>query len=316
MRSDPGPRGELQPGATRTGGAVRTDATPRGELKLRAAHGAYVARRWLPSSDLDAFALYYWSARWDRVGRAPFDQEVLTQPFVQLVFERDDVAGTTASRVVGVNRRRFTRRLEGAGRVVGVALQPGALFAWLGLPASRLTDRATPLAPLLGRETGALEASLLGAADEREQVERIERFLRPHARPPDGAATTVRRLFARITSDPDLRTAEELVAASGVGARELQRLFGRLVGASPKWVLRRHRLIEAARLLEAGEALPLAALGAALGYFDQAHFIRDFKATVGRTPGSYAREAAAAGARGAGSSAEPPVPRRRRASVK
>lgn len=311
----PGPKGAIEPGAAKTGGAVRADPSPRGELKLRAAQGAYVARRWLPSSDLADFALYYWSARWDRVGRAPFDQEVLTQPFVQLVFERDDVAGTTASRIVGVNRRRFLRRLEGAGRVVGVALQPGALFAWLGLPASRLTDRALPLAQLLGGDVGALEASLLGAADEREQVERIERFLRPHARPPDAAATTVRRLFARISADPDLRTAEELVAASGVGARELQRLFGRLVGASPKWVLRRHRLIEAARLLEAGEALSLAELGASLGYFDQAHFIRDFKATVGRTPGSYAREAAAAGERGAPSPAELPIRRRRRAGV-
>ena len=57
---------------------------------------------------------------------------------------------------------------------------------------------------------------------------------------------------------------------------------------SPKWVIQRYRLHEAVEQLERGAEVDLAELALQLGYFDQAHFIRDFKALVGRPPGAYA----------------------------
>ena len=57
-------------------------------------------------------------------------------------------------------------------------------------------------------------------------------------------------------------------------------------------MIRRYRLHEALERLDAGTAVDLPKLAAELGYFDQAHFIRDFKHLVGRTPAAYAREAA------------------------
>ncbi|HJU40524.1 MAG TPA: helix-turn-helix domain-containing protein, partial [Tahibacter sp.] len=69
----------------------------------------------------------------------------------------------------------------------------------------------------------------------------------------------------------------------------LQRLFGDYVGASPKWVINRYRLHEAVERLAAGDAVDWADLALELGYFDQAHFNRDFKRLVGRAPGAFAR---------------------------
>ena len=61
--------------------------------------------------------------------------------------------------------------------------------------------------------------------------------------------------------------------------------------ATPKWVIQRYRLHEAAERLRAPkESAPaLADLAAALGYADQAHFARDFKRVVGESPGAFAR---------------------------
>lgn len=70
--------------------------------------------------------------------------------------------------------------------------------------------------------------------------------------------------------------------------RRLQRLFAEYVGASPKWVLRRARLHEAAARAEAGAGVDWAVLAADLGYADQAHLTRDFAAAVGAPPGRYA----------------------------
>jgi AraC-like DNA-binding protein len=71
-------------------------------------------------------------------------------------------------------------------------------------------------------------------------------------------------------------------------SRTLQRLFRRYVGVGPKWVLRRYRLHDGADLLARGEAAELADLALALGYFDQAHFSREFKDQIGLTPAEYA----------------------------
>jgi hypothetical protein len=72
----------------------------------------------------------------------------------------------------------------------------------------------------------------------------------------------------------------------------MQRAFQRRVGVSPKWVLKRYRLHEAAERIATGEADNLSALALDLGYFDVAHFTRQFTAAMGEPPGAYARRCA------------------------
>ena len=70
------------------------------------------------------------------------------------------------------------------------------------------------------------------------------------------------------------------------------RQFTRYVGVSPKWVIQRYRLHEALERLERGAEVDRVELALTLGYFDQAHFVRDFKRFVGVSPGDYARRGA------------------------
>jgi AraC-like DNA-binding protein len=59
------------------------------------------------------------------------------------------------------------------------------------------------------------------------------------------------------------------------------------VGVSPKWVMRRARLHEAALRADGGEPVDWAALAFDLGYADQAHLTREFTATIGVPPSRY-----------------------------
>jgi transcriptional regulator GlxA family with amidase domain len=93
----------------------------------------------------------------------------------------------------------------------------------------------------------------------------------------------------RIVADASLRRVDELALASGMTVRALQRLFAEYVGVSPKWVMRRARLHDAAARADSGEPVDWAGLAAALGYADQAHLTRDFTATIGVPPTRYAR---------------------------
>ena len=97
----------------------------------------------------------------------------------------------------------------------------------------------------------------------------------------------VNRIMDLILADREITKVEDLVRHSGVGKRTLQRLFSEYVGVSPKWVINRYRLHEALERVAAGESVDWTSLAQDLGYFDQAHFIRDFKKLVGKTPTEY-----------------------------
>jgi AraC-like DNA-binding protein len=113
---------------------------------------------------------------------------------------------------------------------------------------------------------------------------RLLRGLRPD---PDPVAAEMAALVDRITGDPGLRRVAGLAEAAGMPERRLQRLFADYVGVSPKWVMRRARLLEAARRADEGVAVDWAELALDLGYADQAHLTRDFTATLGASPARY-----------------------------
>ena len=102
--------------------------------------------------------------------------------------------------------------------------------------------------------------------------------------------TCLAALVAMMLADRSLTRVDRVTRLSGVPARTLQRLFRHYVGAPPKWVLARYRLHDAAERLGNEPGVPVAAVAADAGYFDQAHFCRDFKALLGVTPAQYAAQ--------------------------
>jgi AraC-like DNA-binding protein len=73
----------------------------------------------------------------------------------------------------------------------------------------------------------------------------------------------------------------------GLSDRALQRLVHRRLGLTPKWLIQRRRLQEAAEHLRT-RSTTFAEVAAELGYADQPHFIRDFSKATSMTPGEFA----------------------------
>jgi AraC-like DNA-binding protein len=117
-------------------------------------------------------------------------------------------------------------------------------------------------------------------------------FLAPCARV-DATIAQVNALVARAENDRSISRADDLARIARVSVRSLHRLFEQFVGVSPKWVIRRARVQEAADRVARGVRVDWAATAQDLGYHDQAHLIRDFRAQIGATPTAYARRCAA-----------------------
>jgi AraC-like DNA-binding protein len=256
----------------------------RGVLKTGPANGVFEHGRHLPAEDLAGFIEHFWTVTWDVPGE-PVVAEVLSHPSVHVVIEPG------SSRVVGVPRGRFTRTLAGKSFVFGTKFWPGAFRPLVDFPVARLTDQSIALDRVLGDRASELEDSVLALPTTLARITVANQFWRSFLPARDPVADEVAAIVKRIHDDRDIRRVDDVARIAGTSPRALQRLFANYVGVSPKWVIRRYRMHDVIERMDAGTPIDWSALAHDLGYFDQAHFNRDFKMLVGRTPTGYAQTA-------------------------
>ena len=158
---------------------------------------------------------------------------------------------------------------------------------------SALTDRVLDLGELFGADGARLERRCLELERPADALVHVHEFLR--ARLPADAATDpdlalVRQIAAAMAAAAPGAKVADFARAHNVSVRTVQRLFSNYVGVGPKWVLQRYRLHEALAQLHTDPDIDWARFALGLGYYDQAHFVRDFRALVGRTPVEYEYE--------------------------
>jgi AraC-like DNA-binding protein len=278
--------------------ATASEATSRGILRPAETARAADLRRDAPvSAELLPFVERYWSVRWDLTGRPPFRSEVLSHPSVNVSVESGSEPrfgfAMPAVLVHGVVTRRFTVDLVGAGRVTAVKFRPGGFAAFCGVLPAR--NGVTRLGTELDMSGHRLLTAVAAEEDDDDRAGVLDATLAPLAPEPPAAFVDLIGIVDQMVEDRGLVRVDQVAALAATSVRSLQRLFATYVGVSPKSVLARYRLQDAAATIDSGEVDDLAGLAASLGWFDQAHFSRDFRSVVGVTPSAYlqrAREAA------------------------
>jgi len=254
-----------------------------GVLHQGAAATRFSLNRHRPPEDLAPFVDFCWVVRWDLRGEPAHEQAILPHPNVNLAFE---AAGPA---VYGIDRRVFTRKISGAGAVLGIRFRPGGFRPFYSArKISALNDLVVPAGDIFGPEAGKACAAVLAASSDEAMIAAGAGLLRAAGPRPDPVIDQVAAIVDRITADQGLRRVASLAEVFGIPERRLQRLFAEYVGVSPKWVMRRARLHEAALSADAGGEVDWATLASDLGYADQAHLTRDFTATLGVPPSRYA----------------------------
>lgn len=251
----------------------------RAATRFRLSHHA-------PAPDIGAFVLRYWIIAWDLRDQPPHTQELIPHPCVNIIFEQ------RRSAVYGVAHGRSAHRLEGAGHVFGIKFKPGGFRPFLRVPVATLTNTSINLRDAFGVDCRALETTILSIDQPQTQIDLIEQFLRERLPSPDPRVDLIDQMVGRIVSDRTIVKVDQIVERFKIHKRALQRLFREYIGVSPKWIIKRYRLHDAADQVAAGGVVDWPKLALELGYFDQAHFINDFKLIVGRTPADYARQLA------------------------
>ncbi|WP_053238764.1 helix-turn-helix domain-containing protein [Sandaracinus amylolyticus] len=171
------------------------------------------------------------------------------------------------------------------GPTVGVEFKPGGARPFFDLPADALTGQVVSLDALWGTSARALRERLMETPSPLARAQLLEALLlrRLDRSFELGAAL---RLSLEAFEHRELTSVAEVNRRTGLSPKRLLALFREEIGLSPKafWRIRRFRA--ALRDLDHG-ALRGAALAAEHGYFDQAHFVREFRSLAGSTPREY-----------------------------
>ncbi len=176
---------------------------------------------------------------------------------------------------------------DGESHGVQAYLTPLGARRLLGLPMGELTGQVVELEDLIGAEAGELAERVYEALGWPARLDLLEREIARRVidapAPPPGLEHAWRRLMETRGALPIGALAEEL----GWSRRHLAARFREEIGLPPKALARLLRFERAATRLRMPDPADLGRIALDCGYYDQAHFNRDFKAFAGSTPTEY-----------------------------
>lgn len=184
--------------------------------------------------------------------------------------------------VHGPQSRYYSVGPKPVGAVVGAAFRPGAAGAILGFPAAELLDRHVTLDDLWSASGRQLREKIVSCPDAHSALAALERALLQRLKTP----LLLHPAVAYAVHAPAAQPVAHIRARTGYSHRHFAALFRTAVGLAPKQYYRIRRIAEAVHRL-ADRREDLAQLATQLGFADQAHFSREFRALVGVPPTAY-----------------------------
>lgn len=199
--------------------------------------------------------------------------------------EADDVTALPPSAVSGLTKAaRFVGYAKDTA-VLLVMLNEGGAAAFSSVPLHELFGLHVSLDNLWQRHQ--VEAVTEQLAEARQNAQRfaiVEQFMLSHLRGLQSDALIQRAVQTIRHINGDIRI-KPLAASLSISQDAFEKRFNRIIGTSPKQFAKIVRLRNVIDTYAQAKNLTDAALRA--GYFDQAHFIKDFTAFTGKTPGDY-----------------------------
>lgn len=176
---------------------------------------------------------------------------------------------------------------ESQARVMGVHFQPGGAWPFLGMPARELINQTLSLEDLWGVMAAELRHRLVDARSHAARFRVLESALKAHLRVSAKRHPAVAWTLAEIERASGPRTLADITHEIGLSSRRFIELFSREVGLTPKRYDRVRRFQRVVQTIHGSAEIHWADLAVSCGYFDQAHFIHDFRDFCGMTPSAY-----------------------------
>ena len=192
--------------------------------------------------------------------------------------------------VSGVRTKPITIPSGTGSRMLIVAFRKGRAHPFYRFPVSEISDTVAEADLVFGRKFYDLRERLLASTSVERMFKLVEGFLLQQAGDTvctDVTTKCIEYAVARIVSHPTLGCLHQLSDEIGYSQKHFIDLFRQQVGITPKQYLKIMRFQKAIYAIESSQVIRWSEIALESGYYDQAHFIRDFKYFSGFTPNEY-----------------------------
>jgi len=251
----------------------------------------------IPSPALQPYVRYYWlfDVREDDI---PFSQllfpfgsfelifNLLNAPQMKMINEQSAFIQPD-SLYPGQFTKPFVLNFTQSAKCIGVSLQPWVGNLLFNIPAQEFTDKITHIESVENKN--GLRERLINAKSETDLLAQLEQHLTDKLR--NYQTDIVSSHIARtIISNPATQEFKNIVSSIGFTRRRIEQRFLETTGLPMGFFLRKIRFQKAVNLLRFENNLSLTHIGLDAGYYDQAHFIREFKEFAGLTPSEFLKQ--------------------------
>lgn len=247
-----------------------------------------------PNSDLESLVSCYWTLEVPAESESQ-RQRIIPDGTIEMAFILgDDIKRYTSEKefiiqpramVLGQTIEPFYIEPTGFVNTFAIRFYPYGFANFVNMPIKNLANKETSIELLFGEKTAnELEQKIIEATNSNERIKIIEKFL-------------LEKLNEKTTIDNIVKTTiDTLLATNGSASistilkenlskrRQLERNFKKQIGVSPKQLGKVIRLQTALKMLLNKKSKNLTDIAYKSEYFDQAHFIKDFKEFTGINP--------------------------------
>lgn len=244
-----------------------------------------------PPPSLSTYVRFFWVLESDQ----PYCHRSMADGCAEMVFHYKGVFDEIAN---GKTEKSFLAGLHGPSQlyrrfiinnsfgIFGVYLYPFAIPQLFSLPANELSDQMPDLETLFGAEGRQLEENIMLAKNNRQRVAIASTFLEKKLSKNKEHNSCFYSIISNIIHAKSLKTVDQLAKNSFLSVRQFERNFKLFSGFSPKLYSRIIRFQLATQ--QYGHANKnLTDIAYDCGYYDQSHFIHDFKQFSGYHPKRY-----------------------------
>ena len=246
-----------------------------------------------PSNDLKAFVKCYWTLECPKE-KTPEKNTIVPDGCIKMIFHCGDLYNhhnqngnvITLPRcfVIGQLTLPFVVTPAGETRTFIVRFHPNGFLPFATIPIKDMENIAVPLKELFGEDIQEMEKKILNANLTLEKISIVETFLFNRLTNAETVDRIVKSTVETILTANGQLSVNELSRRIKIDRRQLERKISSTIGLSPKQLSKTIRLQAALKRLLTEKVTSLTALAYESEYYDQAHFIKDFKEFTGITP--------------------------------
>jgi AraC-like DNA-binding protein len=179
-------------------------------------------------------------------------------------------------------------RISGYSKVFGIRFHPAAAAFFLKEDVSQLNDNVLDLQSIVGNNVNEFHSKLQDAKTGEERILLTDSYLLGEITQSRliNKIDLVKQVMTELTKKDFFDNIENVAERHGITSRYLQKLFVQQTGLSPKLYSKINRFQNSVVLLGQKD-LSLTSIAYSCGYFDQSHFIREFKSFTGFAPSTF-----------------------------